>query len=1266
MTPIDPANRTDAILDRRFTGLVRAGTDLVGVATWDPALSRRRRVLVPIDVQAFVVPLTAGEPTVAVTGGIGDPAPFAAGALRPAGVHLHWALPDALLAGGHDEPTKSLRMPVLPDRWVVVRTMLPVTTPAARVVRVRGWIVDARSGGMSPLESFTGTPLAGAGPVFDPLDGAAGGSLLWTASYTASAGRFGFHDPLDDLIPSDQYDGGRASYTVAGWWSELADDPLAAAAGPHRLDAVLNELGWHVVHDAADDADAGTDPGLVRLRSGMGLDSPTDDPPTTVLRADGHAFAGPLHGTRLDAAIPVDDAREVLLTPAWPRYASLLHGSVLGVPAVGPLPAADDRPGPSGLGVAIGQDLDDVAAALGSGALALDATHRRSAETLIAAFTSGLVEQLGAPDGLEDLAEREHGDGFWALPGAPLAGAKPDRLRVEDSAPMGPLTVGRKGRAARAAGAFEATLEWEGKFKGLRSDGGSSRKPASDRRAETKVPPAGSSQASAREVLRPAPRAFRPQPPMVAMRGAHPSHRHHGDGLFDEGGRLRCRYPKECATEIEGVVSGAAVLPSLGSGAVPDEVLTVVQEAVVLDPYGHQWLAAASAPTAAAVPAYRARLAAEAVRLYGDDGTYDGSSHLARPSEGAGGSPWRARSRRESMYDTQVAQEVAEFSLVSGTPPSPVAITTWRQPWVPLWLEWQVTLEGTDSVEGWTIDGVDLQPPTSLLGNPVTVTYTGRSPLSQGASTTLREGIRRWVLTEQQRDATGDSTLPTADQNALAQLGDLLAPYDLVSASLDGIREQLLGIPYVGVVERGTGVDPRPTATGLPVPLFGGTLRLDALRLVDAFGRVLDLPKAAIDATATTSELEVAGLAGMRLRPRIQHHARWLFRLVDASQPQTTDLAQAREAFVDQLDPGAAVSPVAGFLLPDHIDEELEAFTPAGVPIGQIGHDAVTRAVTWEPAPGREVPPDAGPLVDLDAQARITGAIAVGLVQADAAARNHPTPPAGSALTALLRAVDTTVWTVDTFAAIGSPTVAGLVGRPITVVRALLALDAPDDVDDVDVSAPGGVPARRAAFAALADQRFPVELGTLTRTDDALLGYFVDDDYRRLHVVDRVVANDAIESGRQRGQLGLLGDVTAPGFGPLAHPYVVPDGTLLIRPGQTVRLTLLMLPLGRVHLSSGVLPRKALALSDEWVGPGLRRLVPSVRVGPVLVDPEEIRLPLVTLLGDDQTFTRRTGPLTWKDDAILAATQSAYLPRAPHEVQEGWVRVTPRPDPGAP
>jgi hypothetical protein len=51
----------------------------------------------------------------------------------------------------------------------------------------------------------------------------------------------------------------------------------------------------------------------------------------------------------------------------------------------------------------------------------------------------------------------------------------------------------------------------------------------------------------------------------------------------------------------------------------------------------------------------------------------------------------------------------------------------------------------------------------------------------------------------------------------------------------------------------------------------------------------------------------------------------------------------------------------------------------------------------------------------------------------------------------------------------------------------------------------------------------------------------------------------------------------------------------------------------------------------------------------------------VSALPKDQVFTRRDTPYTWKDDAILAATQSALLPDLPAEVQEGYIRVAPEP-----
>ncbi len=627
-------------------------------------------------------------------------------------------------------------------------------------------------------------------------------------------------------------------------------------------------------------------------------------------------------------------------------------------------------------------------------------------------------------------------------------------------------------------------------------------------------------------------------------------------------------------------------------------------------------------------------------------------------------SSWKATASNEQhLLTVQIAAEAARMSAFAGTTPSPVAITTWRQPWIPLWLEWEVRLRGGTTLDDWRLGRHDLEPhedpggaSTSDGAAPVDRTFVGRSPISRGAGTAIQEGINRWLVAEEARDDASNSTLGAADQRALGDLANLRAPLDLVSASLDGVREQLLGIDYVGQISR----DPttgQPIATELPVPLFGGSLEVTRLRLVDAFGRTLDIDPTGAR-TTTTLELDDAP-ASIRLRPRLQHSARWLFRLVDPAHRSATNPLGAREAHVDQTRPELGVNPVAGYLLPDHIDEALELFTTDGDPIGQLDHDGLSGAVRWETAPGRPLPPDAGPLADLAPPHRILAEVALGLTAVDIADRQLATPPGDTPLTALLRAIDTTLWTVDTMAAVGTPSIAGLVGRPVAVVRATLRLDVLDDVAEVHIDHPGGASERLAAFSALDTQRFPVRLGDLARTDDSLLGFFVDDDYRHFHVVDRVVAANAVESGRHRAHLGILGASVTPQTRPLDSSYIVAEDELLLRPGEVVRLTLLMLPGGRVHLTSGILPRKALALADDWTRNGVQRIVPSVRVGPLLIDPGDVRLPKVHVLGEAQSFIRRTGPLTWREDPIVSATSAALLPRLPHELAEGWIRVTP-------
>jgi hypothetical protein len=367
------------------------------------------------------------------------------------------------------------------------------------------------------------------------------------------------------------------------------------------------------------------------------------------------------------------------------------------------------------------------------------------------------------------------------------------------------------------------------------------------------------------------------------------------------------------------------------------------------------------------------------------------------------------------------------------------------------------------------------------------------------------------------------------------------------------------------------------------------------------------------------------------------------------------------------------VNPVAGFVMPDHLDESLEVFDVTGAPVGELLHEPVSGGVMWEIAAGREGPADAGPLFGLTPAQQALGDFAAALVAADASARAGAPLAEGqqpeSALSALLRAIDTTLWTVDSFATLGSEHVAGLVGRPVAVVRAQLRLELRPPLD-VDLS-----DAQRAAEWADAEQAaaryaFPVRIGELTRSDDGVLGFFVNDDYSRFRLVDKVIAATAADAGRSRGQLGVYDTENGmPPASAIVHPYIAGTDdadTLQLHIGQTVTLTILMHPAGKATLSSGLLPRKALALARDWVGPGLAAIAPSLRTGPVLCETDldtegQVRMPKVSVFGKDQNFLWRDTPATWRTDAILAATQTALLPDTPAELREGWIRVAPTP-----
>ena len=105
-------------------------------------------------------------------------------------------------------------------------------------------------------------------------------------------------------------------------------------------------------------------------------------------------------------------------------------------------------------------------------------------------------------------------------------------------------------------------------------------------------------------------------------------------------------------------------------------------------------------------------------------------------------------------------------------------------------------------------------------------------------------------------------------------------------------------------------------------------------------------------------------------------------------------------------------------------------------------------------------------------------------------------------------------------------------------------------------------------------------------------------------------------------------------------------------------LTLLLDPRGAVHATSGILPRKKIELMREHIAPALDAMALTFRVGPVLVDPDTIRMPLPAEIKGGWSWVRKVNVTTWQEDPVVKATEDALLPDVPALVSEGWLKVS--------
>jgi hypothetical protein len=535
------------------------------------------------------------------------------------------------------------------------------------------------------------------------------------------------------------------------------------------------------------------------------------------------------------------------------------------------------------------------------------------------------------------------------------------------------------------------------------------------------------------------------------------------------------------------------------------------------------------------------------------------------------------------------------------------------------------------------------------------------------ARTTLTSNYPKALATK--IDAFLD-TAPHLPAYQLEQLRDTvgqLSTFDVLTQTITGFNDRLIMRRVMASQAPGSAHVQQLTKdvmTWVPAPSAGdaagffpiraGHFQFTRLRIVDAFGQVLPAsPLHGAVLPVRSKSLAPANAAWqsyVEVKPRITQRARLDFRLIDAE----NDARRSNSA--------DATSPICGWLLPNHLDEGLLVFNADGTSLGEIlkVQGDAGGSVRWDPAPGRDDP--------LGSPPRIPNRHLAALVTALLQRGMTTTQP----LDDLLGLIDVTLWATDPLGPPRSGNLSVLVGRPIAVVRAAASFDLDGEPSyDQGWSATGA--RNTAGFPAVS---FPTRIGDYSLSNNGAFGYFQDDRYDVCYAMRNFASQlTAVRSALGRRSLapreavarlaknsaGLRavsatgnGNGASTGYIQTGHTFPLPCGG-----SSTTMVTVLVDPRGVIPAITGSLPLITLSLPNGPVDAALSSMAATFRMGPLLLDPNNIRVPLPSATGGKWSWIERTGVTFWQEQGPLqTAGAEAAIPTKVPTLREGWLTLT--------
>ncbi|MDP4146694.1 MAG: hypothetical protein Q8936_19820 [Bacillota bacterium] len=619
------------------------------------------------------------------------------------------------------------------------------------------------------------------------------------------------------------------------------------------------------------------------------------------------------------------------------------------------------------------------------------------------------------------------------------------------------------------------------------------------------------------------------------------------------------------------------------------------------------------------------------------------------------------------MYAALNSELVAKYdpSIFMGILPA-IIPKAWEQPWTPMFLKWVGRWYPIDYLDpeknrNWSFDGVQYRyngnnptPKPQSIGGEILLTpqtsYIFKNRLKQfvkvNSSTysQLIDGMDGFIDAVDDWDIISQSLSGFTDVLTLRNNKTNITPgSEQPLCFKDGAKQTMAEL-----IGKQAGNAPliRSYGTGDQVdlgfyPVRQGQLFIEYMAIYDNFGQLLQIIGGNDSGVISADSFPLIIAEGLKPdssimgdieRPMVQlptalaQHSRLNFKLVDAlTGSKYIDIYQDED-------------PVAGWLLPNHLDSSISLYDPQGAALGELAllqGQNNNKYVDWIPSPGSSIN-------SIDAVAKVSPSVADFITKLQG--------KGAQAMEDFMEVIDSSLWTVDPIGGRSDENLTVLFGRPLALVRAKINLE----LDGVPIEDPSWQNTFSPKVHEFTQYDFEIRLGDEITRQDGLIGYYEEQAYDSFNSVYQLE-----KASEEDGYIN----------------HIAPGNFLKLKFDGKTSADVMMLvdPRASIHAFTGITPMQNLSVPAKFVDKVIGSLKVNFQCGPLLTqqiqwqdneksNDEEIdsfiTMPIPAEKNGNWQWLEnqyQSGKNSWKSYGLSQASCKALLSDNPWSLREGWL-----------